>query len=119
MLIIVSTASSLFNLNTDPSLLSYFSPKTEIYHGLNYIDKNGGSSPLILIINDINNKTLNTKKIYKRLLGLQESLEKHPDVGTVISLPTLISEGRKVPFSFPFYHQKHCFLKWSLKNTTK
>jgi len=44
------TLPGLAMLDTDPSLLSYFSKSSEIHEGLQYIDQNGGSSPLVLVI---------------------------------------------------------------------
>ncbi len=99
-LIILITSPGLWRLNTDPSLFSFFAKDSEIVNGLEYIDKNGGSSPLLLVLKDHRGRTLNTKRIFWRLWRLQESLENHPDVGTIISLPTLMAEGRRVHFSF-------------------
>ena len=98
--IIVVTSSSLWKLDTDPSLLSYFAKDSEIFEGLEYIDKNGGSSPLVLVLRDQEGQLLNTNKIYKRLWQLHKNLENHPDVGTAISLPALLAEGKRRPFSF-------------------
>ena len=97
---IAFTVPKLWELNTDPSLLSYFSKKGEIYEGLSYIDTNGGSSPLVIIVNDKNGQTLDSNTIYQRLWELQQDLERQPDVGTIISLPTLMAEGKRLPLSF-------------------
>lgn len=97
---IALTVPKLWELNTDPSLLSYFSKKGEIHEGLEYIDTNGGSSPLIIVINDKDGQTLDTNTIYQRLWELQKDLDHQPDVGTIISLPTLMAEGKRLPLSF-------------------
>lgn len=97
---IAFTVPKLWELNTDPSLLSYFSKKGEIHEGLEYIDTNGGSSPLIIVINDKDGQTLDTNTIYQRLWELQKDLDHQPDVGTIISLPTLMAEGKRLPLSF-------------------
>lgn len=94
------TVPYLWSLNTDPSLLSYFSHKSEIHEGLLYIDKNGGSSPLVIIVADKDGKTLDSNEIYQRLWELQKDLESQQDVGTIISLPTLMAEGKRLPLSF-------------------
>lgn len=94
------TVPKLWELNTDPSLLSYFSNNSEIHDGLLYIDKNGGSSPLVIVINDKDGQTLDSNKIYQRLWELQQDLERQPDVGTILSLPTLMAEGKRLPLSF-------------------
>lgn len=96
---IIITLPSLRYLNTDPSLISYFAKKSEITAGLEYIDRNGGSSPLILVLRTDSGETLNTNKTYRQLWSLQKELEEHPDVGTIISLPTLMSEGKRLPLS--------------------
>lgn len=100
MLMVVFTSPSLWRLNTDPSLFTFFAKDSEILNGLEYIDKNGGSSPLLLVLKDKQDQKLNTKKIHLRLLRLQEALENHPDVGNILSLPILVAEGRRTPFSF-------------------
>lgn len=97
---IILTVPYLWSLNTDPSLLSYFSKKSEIHAGLQYIDKNGGSSPLVIVIGDKDGKTLDSDRIYQRLWELQQELERQPDVGTILSLPTLMAEGKRLPLSF-------------------
>lgn len=96
---IVITLPSLRYLNTDPSLISYFSKKSEITAGLEYIDRNGGSSPLVLVLKTVSGEALDTNKTYRQLWELQEDLERHPDVGTIISLPTLMAEGKRLPLS--------------------
>jgi len=86
-------------LNTDPSLLTYFKKKSELRQGIEYIDTNGGSSPLNLVISDFYGAPLNSAEAYKRLWALQARLESDPDVGSVISLPVLIAEGRRNPWA--------------------
>ena len=97
---IAMTVPYIWSLNTDPSLLSYFSRKSDIHDGLLYIDKNGGSSPLVITVADKQGQTLDTNSIYQRLWELQQDLERQPDVGTIISLPTLMAEGKRLPLSF-------------------
>jgi len=86
-------------INTDPSLLVYFQDKSELRQGLEYIDANGGSSPLNLVVSDFYDAKLNTKDVYKRLWALQEDLEKDPDTGSVLSLPVLIAESKQNPLA--------------------
>ncbi|MFC1674794.1 RND family transporter [Candidatus Omnitrophota bacterium] len=85
----------LKNLDSDPSLLSYFSKSGEIYKGLSYIDQNGGSSPLVLVVGTKSNDKIHSNRSYQKLWNLQESLEQHRGVGSVISLPVLIAQARK------------------------
>ncbi|MBL8013005.1 MAG: MMPL family transporter [Candidatus Omnitrophica bacterium] len=97
---IALTIPKLWVLNTDPSLLTYFSRHSDIHDGLLYIDKNGGSSPLVIVVQDKDGQTLDSNKIYQRLWDLQQELERSADVGTILSLPTLMAEGKRLPLSF-------------------
>src|SRR5437879_853050 len=100
--IIVSAALGfgLTRVNTDPSLLDYFKPHQELRDGLEYVDHNGGSNPLTLVVAAADGSKLNTDDAYRRMWTLQGALENYKDVGTVISLPTLLAEGDRTPFSF-------------------
>jgi len=100
--IVVSAALGvgITRLETDPSLLEYFKPHRELRDGLEYVDRNGGSNPLTIVVSSADGSTLNSKETYKQMWGLQTALEKHKGVGTVISLPVLMAEGRRRPLSF-------------------
>src|SRR5437870_10702446 len=82
----------LRRVNTDPSLLDYFKPHTELWDGLEYVDRNGGSNPLTLVVAAANGTRLNTDAAYQKMWTLHGALENNKYVGTVISLPTLLSE---------------------------
>lgn len=94
--------TGLTRLDTDPTLLQYFKPNQPLREGLEYVDRNGGSNPLTLVVTAADGRPLNHKDEYKQLWALQEALEQHKAVGTVISLPLLIAEGRRRPLSFLF-----------------
>ncbi|MDP8212975.1 MAG: MMPL family transporter [Candidatus Zapsychrus exili] len=95
------TLPGLTMIDSDPSLLSYFSESSEIYKGFSYIDKNGGSSPLILVVEPRNGDKIHSDRSYNKLWKLQESLEQHRSVGSVISLPVLIAQAhRTAPFGW-------------------
>ncbi len=106
MIGIVITVSVLLALpglgmiNSDPSLLTYFSPSSEIHRGFTYIDRNGGSSPLILVVRSEDDTTLNNKAAYRKLWNLQDALEQHRSVGSSISLPVLIAEAKDSPIGW-------------------
>src|SRR5207248_5290814 len=87
-------------VNTDPSLLDYFKPDQELRDGLEYVDRGGGSNPLKLVVSAADGSKLNTDAAYQRMWTLQGALERYKDVGTVVSLPTLLAEGDRAPFSF-------------------
>ncbi|MBN2484260.1 MAG: MMPL family transporter [Candidatus Omnitrophica bacterium] len=93
----------IIRLDTDPSLLSYFRQGGDIYQGLEYIDRNGGSSPLKIVVSDPAGDTFNHAGMYKRLWKLQENLEQVPTVGNIISLPLIMAEAKdRIPLSFLF-----------------
>ncbi len=87
-------------LNTDPSLFTYFKKGGELRNGLEYIDRNGGSNPLNIVVSYPENPELNTKDAVKKMWRLHEALEKDPAVGSAVSIPLLLAEAKRSPFSF-------------------
>ncbi len=106
ILLSVGLGFGLRRVNTDPSLLDYFKPHTELRDGIEYVDRTGGSNPLTLVVSAADGSKLNTDAAYKKLWALHGALENHKDVGTVISLPTLLAEGDRTPFSFLISYEK-------------
>jgi uncharacterized protein len=107
VLVVVGSAAlspGLMRLNTDPSLLDYFKKGEEPREGLEYVDRNGGSNPLTMIIRATDGGKLDNKDEYEKMWDLQEALEKHKGVGVVLSLPLLMEEGKRHPLAF--------FLSW-------
>jgi uncharacterized protein len=98
--LMIVTLPSLRHIDADPSLIAYFAKDSEIAEGLEYIDRNGGSNPLVIVLKTKSGETLNTNKVYRQLWKLQRDLENHSDVGTIISLPTLMAEGKRSHFGF-------------------
>src|SRR5438477_823388 len=96
----------LIRVNTDPSLLDYFKPHQELRDGLDYVDHNGGCNPLNLVVSAADGSKLNTDAAYQKMWTLHGALENYKDVGTVISLPTLLAEGDRTPFSFFISYEK-------------
>lgn len=82
-------------LDTDPSLFAYFREGSELRSGLEYIDQNGGSNPLNIVIEDPDREKLNDADAYKKMWKLHQALEQDPDVGNVVSLPTLLAEAKR------------------------
>lgn len=99
-------AFGLTRLNTDPSLLDYFKPNEELRDGLEQVDRSGGTNPMTLVVSAANGEKLNSDDAYKKMWSLQGALEANKNVGTVISLPTLLAEGDRTPFSFLFSYEK-------------
>src|SRR5207248_5473540 len=96
----------LKKVNTDPSLLDYFKPHRELHDGLEFVDNHGGCNPLTLVVSSSDGSKLNTDAAYQKMWTLHGALENYHDVGTVISLPTLLAEGDLVPFSFLISYEK-------------
>ncbi len=90
------------SINTDPSLLDYFKKGEQPYEGLAYIDRHGGSNPLTILITPAEGGKLSTKEQYQKMWTLQDDLEAHKGVGTVLSLPVLMAEGHRHAFAFLF-----------------
>ncbi|UCC94738.1 MAG: MMPL family transporter [Candidatus Omnitrophota bacterium] len=101
----VTGSFGLEKLETDPSLFAYFKTNSEIAKGLTDVDLSGGSSPLVAVVQAPEDRKLNTTWAYHKLWDLQKSLEGHPSVGTVVSLPLLMAEAKRSPFAF-FYSWK-------------
>src|SRR2546421_2975256 len=106
ILISAGLGFGLKRVNTDPSLLDYFKPHQELRDGLEYVDRNGGCNPLTLVVSSADGAKLNTDAAYQKMWTLHGALENYDDVGTVISLPTLLAEGDRVPFSFLISYEK-------------
>jgi uncharacterized protein len=96
----------LTRVNTDPSLLDYFKPNQQLRDGLEFVDRTGGCNPLTLVVSASNGSRLNTDDAYQKMWRLHGALENERDVGTVISLPTLLAEGDRTPFSFFISYEK-------------
>ncbi len=84
-------------LDTDPSLFSYFKKGGELRNGLEYIDQNGGSTPLKLVVADAGGASLDTEESYKKLWKLHLALEADASVGNVLSLPIILAEAKQNP----------------------
>jgi uncharacterized protein len=102
--VIVSALLCVFipRLDTDPSLLDYFKKGEQPREGLAYIDRNGGSNPLTILITPRGGGKLSTKEQYKQMWMLEDDLESHKGVGAVLSLPVLMAEGHRHAFAFLF-----------------
>ena len=100
LLVALSAVPGLSRLNTDPSLLSYFDPGTVLGEGLQYIDENGGSSPLKLVVRLKDGTRLDNEAGYNAMWQLHNNLLTADSVGTVISLPALLAEANTHPLAF-------------------
>src|SRR6266542_630709 len=106
ILLAIGLGFGLKKVNTDPSLLDYFKPNQPLRDGLEFVDRTGGCNPLTLVVSVSNGNRLNTDDAYKKMWTLHGALENQKQVGTVISLPTLLAEGDRTPFSFLISYEK-------------
>ncbi|MEM7482125.1 MAG: MMPL family transporter [Acidobacteriota bacterium] len=84
-------------LATDPPLLSYFQQGSPLRDGLEAIDRDGGSSPLSIVVTlpeGSEDPRLDTDLAMARLIAAQQALEKDPAVGSVLSAAPLLAEAR-------------------------
>ncbi|PYK64566.1 MAG: hypothetical protein DME50_12825, partial [Verrucomicrobia bacterium] len=106
ILVGVGLGLGLNKVNTDPSLFDYFKSNQPLRDGLEFVDRTGGSNPLTLVVSARNGSRLNTDEAYQKMWTLHGALENEKDVGTVISLPSLLAEGDRTPFSFLISYEK-------------
>lgn len=102
----VALAPFAYRVNTDPTLPSYFASGERIHRGLEAIDRAGGSSPLDLVVADANGGALDNDSAFQRLQALQQRLERHRDVGSVLSIGLLMAETKRPWYSFLFSWEK-------------
>lgn len=82
-------------LNTDPSLLEYFDREGPIYEGLQYLDRDGGSTPLLIAIRDPSGSGFDSRHTFSQVQELHRALDFHPAVGSLVSFPLLASEVQR------------------------
>ncbi len=93
----VAVGFGVLNLNTDPSLLSYFAPDSQIRSSLENIDRRGGSSPLLIAVRSADGETLASREGYDRMWAFQDSLEADAATGVVLSPAPLLADARSRP----------------------
>ncbi len=92
-------SAALGRLDTEPSLFSYFKKGGEIRSSLEYIDRNGGSIPLNIVLENPDKTPLKINEAYPRLWRLHNTLERDPSVGSIVSLPLLLAEAKRSPLA--------------------
>lgn len=98
-LLAVLVGMGTFRLNTDPGLLSYFDSGGPIRPGLEAVDREGGSSPLLLAVGFSDNERFDDDEGYRRMWQLQESLEADPATGIVLSPAPILGHARTFPLA--------------------
>ena len=91
--------TGVFRLNTDPGLFSYFDPGGPIRSGLEAIDREGGSSPLLLAVGAPGGERLDDDEGYRRMWRLQDSLEADSATGIVLSPAPILGHARTLPLA--------------------
>jgi predicted RND superfamily exporter protein len=102
LLVALLLAPFAWRVNTDPALPSYFPEAGRVGQGLRAFDRAGGSSPLDLVVSDARGARLDSGDAFDRLRALQRDLERHEDVGSVVSIALLMAEADRPWYSFLF-----------------
>jgi predicted RND superfamily exporter protein len=92
-------AFGVSRLDTDPNLLTYFAPGSDLRDGLERIDSDGGSSPLYVTVRDAAGADLDSDLAYEKLAALQTALEADERVGVVLGPSVLIDQARTMPLA--------------------
>lgn len=99
IVVVVAFGSGVRQIDTDPNLLSYFAPESELRHGLEMIDRSGGSSPLLFVVTTPDGGPFDQKAELELLASVQQRFDADPAVGTALSLPVLVEEARRNPLA--------------------
>jgi predicted RND superfamily exporter protein len=102
----LALAPFAWRVNSDPDLPSYFDEEDAVGSGLRMIDRSAGSSPLDIVVTNSSGAPLNNDDSFKRLAALHDSLRKHGDVGSALSLALLMEETDRRWYSFLFSWNK-------------
>jgi predicted RND superfamily exporter protein len=98
-LTVVVIGAGVLRVNTDPGLMSYFSEGTELREGLERIDRDGGSSTLDIVVQDVDGARVDSPPVFARLETLQAALEADSTVGVVLSPTVLVAHARTLPLA--------------------
>lgn len=98
-IVVVVVALGVPRLDTDPSLLSYFSEDSAIREGLDRIDVDGGTSTLDIVVRAPDGTPVHDPEVFRSMEALQEALESDPAVGVVVSPTVLIGHARTLPLA--------------------
>jgi uncharacterized protein len=96
----------LSKLSVENSFINYFKKDTEIYQGLNFIDKElGGTIPLEIVFNDLASAYWADASLREEFHDVHQYLDKIPSIGKVLSIDTFMqvlkeSNDGKAPNGF-------------------
>ena len=97
--VVFAIALGVPRLNTDPSLLTYFSEASEIREGLDRIDADGGTSTLDIVVQGVDGGRVDSAPVFAAMESLQTALEADQAVGVVLSPTVLIGHARTIPLA--------------------
>ncbi len=97
--VVLLIGSGVPRVDTDPGLLTYFAPGSELREGLESIDRDGGSSTLEIVVRDVDGARLDSDAGNNKMWAFQDSLEAMSAVGVVLSPPVLFGHARLQPLA--------------------
>jgi hypothetical protein len=96
LLILMASIGGILQLSTETMFIDYFSRDTEIYRGLDFIDRNmGGTISLEVILEGPEPNYYAKKKNLEKLTAVQMYLNSRPEIGKVLSIYNIIAEVEK------------------------
>jgi len=106
LIIALVSIFGLSKLSVENSFINYFKKNTEIYQGLNFIDKElGGTIPLEIVFNDFASAYWADAGLREEFHDVHNYLDKIPTIGKVLSIDTFMqvlkeSNDGKAPNGF-------------------
>ncbi len=106
VVIALISISGLSKLSVENSFINYFKKNTEIYQGLNFIDKElGGTIPLEIVFNDLASAYWADASLREEFHELHNYLDQISSIGKVLSIDTFMqvlkeSNDGKAPNGF-------------------
>ncbi|MEE8134916.1 MAG: MMPL family transporter, partial [Gemmatimonadales bacterium] len=98
LILVVVAAFGVLRVDTDPDLLSYFAQGDPLRAGLEAVDRDGGSSPLNIVVQNATGERIDNGETVDRMWDLHLALENDSAVGSVVSPALILAEARTAPF---------------------
>jgi predicted RND superfamily exporter protein len=98
LILVVVAAFGVLRVDTDPDLLSYFAQGDPLRAGLEAVDRDGGSSPLNIVVQNATGERIDNGDTVDRMWDLHLALENDSAVGSVVSPALILAEARTAPF---------------------
>ncbi len=96
VVLIAAAAWGCTRLTAENKFIDYFWPRTEVYQGLEYIDRHmGGTTPLDVVLTSKEPDFFRTEEGVGAIRAASAYFAKVPEVGSVTSLATLLDEVHK------------------------